>query len=751
MERVTRMTISKATLTCLLTLVLAAPVLCQEVVLIGSVHDVNTHRKIQGVNIFVKEMEIGTVSDFSGHYSLQLPEPSQDMIVVFQHIGYEVKEMPLEEVKSTARIFLQPRVIPLRALEVEAQGTRLGIEKDLPQRVAVFEAQEFEIRGYVDAADLLRSDHSIQVEEQLSGKKTVSIRGGNPDDVVVLYNGAKMNSTYNNIFDLSLINLEDVERIEIVKGSNTALYGSEAFSGIINIVPRIRQDYNVRFQQRFGTYDSGNWGLNLYQGYKGLNASYSFIEGASRRRFTDDAVLENKGTHHSANLFFDFSSRRSETAANRLSASFVRSIQEYSDYRDDETLANFNQIEMVRYSGNIGPLKQMNLSASHHSLDESQSLLSSFGAIDRLFQDRSIQYSVEKGLEREHVEAVIKYEVVAAQLDFTDERSLTSEQSLGLESATLSRRKVGFVSVIKFHNPTASGRIQTSDFDISFRRDIVIDKQEDVTLRSGTPDSLAGLFDNTAWSETTFKLSSHFSGGFGGFVFTSYMNYGTNVKFPTLFQQISSPESITSGVARPNLDPEKNTALELGVELTGNTPHLANIYGYQISASLFRNDFENKLRVFFPVGVPVAFYDNIVSAKLSGVENQWRLFLLRKKVTLEFGLSLYAISEKAAFPFKSDKKFTSTLMIDHAGYSMQLHWFKEGEQVGWIRQVSGEFSEAILPQYSNLDFHFSKTVSWKRMKFFVNASGRNLLNRDVVLQGLALRDRRFYLTVGAKL
>ena len=105
--------------------------------------------------------------------------------------------MPLEEVKSTARIFLQPRVIPLRALEVEAQGTRLGIEKDLPQRVAVFEAQEFEIRGYVDAADLLRSDHSIQVEEQLSGKKTVAIRGGNPDDVVVLYNGAKMNSTYN--------------------------------------------------------------------------------------------------------------------------------------------------------------------------------------------------------------------------------------------------------------------------------------------------------------------------------------------------------------------------------------------------------------------------------------------------------------------------------------------------------------------------------------------------------------------------
>ena len=81
-------------------------------------------------------------------------------------------------------------------------------------------------------------------------------------------------------------------------------------------------------------------------------------------------------------------------------------------------------------------------------------------------------------------------------------------------------------------------------------------------------------------------------------MFTSYINYGTNVKFPTLFQQISSPESITSVVARPNLNPEKNTALELGVELTGNTPHLANIYGYQISASLFRNDLRTSCAYF---------------------------------------------------------------------------------------------------------------------------------------------------------
>ena len=122
----------------------------------------------------------------------------------------------------------------------------------------MLESKTFEIRGFIDAGDLLKTEHSIQVEEDLSGKKTVSIRGGNPDEIVVMYNGVKLNRAYDNTFDLSLIDLEDIDRFEIIKGSNTALYGPEAFSGVINIVPKTQYDYHVRFQQRLGTYQSGN-------------------------------------------------------------------------------------------------------------------------------------------------------------------------------------------------------------------------------------------------------------------------------------------------------------------------------------------------------------------------------------------------------------------------------------------------------------------------------------------------------------
>ena len=155
--------------------------------------------------------------------------------------------------------------------------------------------------------------------------------------------------------------------------------------------------------------------------------------------------------------------------------------------------------------------------------------------------------------------------------------------------------------------------------------------------------------------------------------------------------------------------------------------------------------------MFTTPGIPVAFYDNVQDARISGVETKSSVFLFRKKVTVDLGVSKYSISERAAFPFKSDIKRTFNFTIDHAGYSFQLHWFKEGEQSGWVRFQNGQFAEVILPDYTNLDLHLSKTFEIGKFKLFANASGRNLLDDDdVELQGLSIRDRRIYVTFGAQ-
>ena len=731
------------------------------------VRDLNTHKEIGNVNIIIEGTQIGTVSSFTGKFTLVIPAQYAKNTIIFRHIAYERLRIGVDSLLTLRHVYLQPRVIQLQDVEiVEVGPQRMEITRDIPQPVSLVESREFEIRGYVDAGDLLRTDQSIQVEEELSGKKTVAIRGGNPDDVVVLYNGIKMNSNYDNVFDFSLIDLEDIARFEIIKGSNTSLYGPEAFSGVVNIVPKIQQDYTVRFQQRLGTYRSGNWGVHLYQKLKGLRGAYSFKQGGAKREFVDadkdsDQGLENKSTHHTANLSYSFAEHPDGRPANLLGAMWISTTLEYDNLRDNEFLENKQQMGSLKYTSESGAFKDFDVSFSHRSLDETQLLFIPGGELERVIEDRAFFLDVEKRFRFGILELLTSYQFQLADLDFTDRNDFLQLQQVGLESAKLKRQHHGFVSILKLKNELTSVFLRTFNMDLSIRHDRVSDEQDNPVLREGqSEDDLTGMFADNDWDETVFKFSVGLSGYRDYLTFNSYLNFGRNVKFPTLFQQISSPLSLARDEFQPNLSPEKNRSIEVGFNVTREFRDRPAVYGWSVSGNFFQNNYENKFRLSATPGIPVVFYDNVPDARITGIETKASLYLYRKKMTLQYGLSKYGISEKAAFPFKSDFKHIFDFLIDHAGYSFQLHWFREGAQVGWLRLASSAtsqdpgstgFGEIELPDYSNLDLHLSKKFEIANLKLFLNLSGRNLLNsEDVVLEGLAIRDRRFYVTMGAQ-
>ncbi len=736
----------------------AANSFSQMITISGTVRDANTYREIRDVNIYVKGTQKGTNTDFAGRFELHVAESARTAMLVFRHVAYEPREIQLDSMATRRYVYMQPRVINLGEVEVREEAIgRLEIQKDLPQVTSLIEAKSFEIRGYTDAGDLLRTDHSVQVEENLSGKKTVAIRGGNPDEVVVLYNGIKLNSAFDNVFDLSLIDLEDIERFEIIKGSNTALYGPEAFSGVINIVPKVQQDYMLRFQQRLGTYRSGNWGLHLHQHLKRLYGSYSFKRGGTVRNISDAAnpngVLENTSLHHTANVGYHFSTQPDGSPANTLGAMYVYSTLDHDNSFDDKSLSNFNHLGSLKYSGDLAKLKNVDLSVSLRRLDEQQFPSLQRETPQRRIDDRAIHVDAEKRLKTSRSELTLAYQFQQAKLDFTDVITTRTPQLRTVETAgDLQRRHHGVVAIAQFRGDAGSDFFQAIDVDVSFRHDRVEDEQN---LRTNSPGSPSEIFKQNAWHESLLKVAMKISGYREDLAFTGHLSFGKNAKFPTLFQQISSPNFMSDPANRPSLTPEKNRSVEIGVEIFRDIRGESALYGWQTSANYFQNYYDNKFRMFAVPDDPRTFYDNVENARISGVEGKSSLFLLRKKLTLELGLSRYFISEKAAFPFKADSKFTVTLNVDHAGYSFQAHWFKEGEQAGWVRQrVPGtsffSFVEVPIEGYTNLDLHLSKKFELGKLKLFANASGRNLLNNDLVLQGLALRDRRFYLTMGAQ-
>jgi outer membrane receptor for ferrienterochelin and colicins len=110
--------------------------------------------------------------------------------------------------------------------------------KDVVVPTEVIGRAEIERTGATDVAALLQQFTGLQVDGGVGGGQGVQLQGMDSRRVLVLVDGQPVIGRVNGDFDLSRLPLAGVERIEIVKGPQSTLYGSEAVGGVINIITR---------------------------------------------------------------------------------------------------------------------------------------------------------------------------------------------------------------------------------------------------------------------------------------------------------------------------------------------------------------------------------------------------------------------------------------------------------------------------------------------------------------------------------
>jgi len=218
----------------------------------GTVTDENGEA-IPGVSVLVKGTTVGTITNFDGQYSLEVPVGSQTL--VFSFVGMTTKEEPLNT-RSEINVSLKSESIGVDEVVV----TALGIQRD--KKTLTYSSQQ------VSGDEMLKSK-DINFMSSLSGKsagleikKSVSGAGGSTRTVL---RGSKSLSQLSEplyVIDgipmvnrkgdqsgmwggtdegdgLSQINSEDIESISILKGSNAAiLYGSQGANGVVIITTK---------------------------------------------------------------------------------------------------------------------------------------------------------------------------------------------------------------------------------------------------------------------------------------------------------------------------------------------------------------------------------------------------------------------------------------------------------------------------------------------------------------------------------
>lgn len=114
--------------------------------------------------------------------------------------------------------------------------------KDAPASISVITQEDLQRKPVQNLKDVLREVPGVQLTSEGDNRKGVSLRGLNSSYTLILIDGKRVNSRAavfrHNDYDLNWIPVEAIERIEVVRGPMSSLYGSDALGGVINIITR---------------------------------------------------------------------------------------------------------------------------------------------------------------------------------------------------------------------------------------------------------------------------------------------------------------------------------------------------------------------------------------------------------------------------------------------------------------------------------------------------------------------------------
>jgi len=443
--------------------------------------------------------------------------------------------------------------------------------------VSVIDQEELRNAGQSSLAEVLSRRHGIEFYDQ-GGPQTLTgvfIRGANAAQTLVLIDGVPVNGATSGMSALNAMPASSIERVEILRGSASSLYGANAIGGVINIMTRQSSDkpFSAHASAGVGTYGTGKYSAGMAGSMDGwtysLGSSYEQSSGynATNESAPYGAYNPDKDSYYARNLrgSLGYEWRKGQKLSlqaynSRINGGFDQGQFEPHDDRVIQTLESYSVISE-------NALTDFWKSTLRYSRTDDKNTSRNSGG-QETFRTQQNQYS------------------------WQNEFTLSPGQAFVLAYEHLSQRASGDIptfdavgTVVNFdqtkrHNNAYTG-VYTGDFG-----------------RHHVQASLRSDRDSQFGDATTWGLSY-------GFDITpqirAYAAANTGFKVPT-FNDLYYP-----GFANPDLKPERSRNMELGLKYTGESTRLG-IVAYQ-----------NKVRDLITYDPDLGMPNNLDRAILKGV------------------------------------------------------------------------------------------------------------------------------------
>jgi iron complex outermembrane recepter protein len=259
----------------------------------GTVCDQKTKQLLSKVSIILLPTNIGTSTNNKGEFQISNIK-KENITLEFSHIGYKTETLQIDfssNKNQKLKVKLKPQITILEQSIVTATRTEQQIST-LPMRAAVITTNEIENYPSLSTDNLLRNIAGLVVNRSwgiFSKNSSVTMRGlDGSSRTLILLDGVPINKTAGGSVTWEMIQPEQIEKIEVVKGPNSALYGNNAMAGTINILTKrpkpgtsaLAKTYAGSYNALGGFIQAGQNNIKNEKGfYAGINAGYREGDG----------------------------------------------------------------------------------------------------------------------------------------------------------------------------------------------------------------------------------------------------------------------------------------------------------------------------------------------------------------------------------------------------------------------------------------------------------------------------------------
>ncbi|MHB1048854.1 MAG: TonB-dependent receptor [Bacteroidota bacterium] len=591
--------------------------LAQQVsVITGSVVSAEDGSPVVGASVFIVNTTMGTSTDGDGLFRIA-KVPAGRRTIQFSAVGFKTIRIVLtEDSVQQLSVRLVPSIIQTQTVVVTANKRAQSLE-EVPASVSTIDAKMFEHRNIDALDDALRYVPGVHFQQsQINIRASSGYSRGVGSRVSLLFDGMPLLSGDTGEITFESIPVFQIDRVEVVKGAGSTLYGSGAMGGVINVLTKEPESTPTAYWKLFTgiysppAYDQWKW-TDHYRMTNGQSAGFTSRFGdvgvvLSMSRTSDDGYRESdwiRRYNGYLKVKADLSPYQSITYTSNFYYHYRADFLWWKDFQNALLPADNQRDVTVR------------------SLRFNNSLQYTQFVSDELYFDvKAIHFRgnwYRDGLMNTRLDQSISDAAVVdvqGNLSSIDRNMITFGIAGNYERVN--------ANIFGVHEGRGGALYVQDEFMFS----------EDISATVGIRHDLQEVIGSYTDQQTNPKAGMRYTAAEGHTVHLSIGRGYRNPSIGELFTSTSNTGSAVVIVPSSGLKPEHSWSYEIG-----STHQISD--NFQLTAALFHNDYYNLIEpnVFLDAAdsIPKVNFKNITEARIQGFETGMTAEMFQRSLRMD--------------------------------------------------------------------------------------------------------------------